>query len=807
MKTGQRSNLQLSKMDRNEVSMLKRAVEREKKARKAAENLLEQKAKELYDASLHLREANGRLETLLNKQQGNSINSDFINIIDPYVVMGLDTKVINMNTSAREFLGFDHTEKEVYLSGLVHKDYLEYTAESFQTLLQVGVLKNYSARILVKDGKEKHVTINASLIYDKEGRPIAAQGVIRDITQEMEIKKMLHQQKKQQDIIVENSPLGILLIVKNRIIKANRSIIDLLEYSEEDLINKSLDEISSLEDSNLYENLTQNKNGEDLKKFAIIRKFSKKSGGKLFGKTSISSIVDENGEVTYSVAMIEDITQEKKSEQKLKASEERLAKLIKNLQTGILLEDENRKIVLANQKFCDLFGIPIAPEKLKGIDSKKSIHKYKHLFSESEMAIRRIDYVLDKKEVVTSDEMELLDGRTFERDYIPLFSNGEYQGHLWSYQDVTLRKNYRKNLEAQKEKYGSIIANMNLGLIEVDDDDNILMANQSFCDMVGYTPMELMGKNAVEVVNMVEEDLEKLKIHNRKRKQGISDSYEVGVLTKNGEKRFWLISGAPKYDDFGNVIGSIGIHLDITEQKNLELQKESLLEELEASNKGLQEYAHIVSHDLKSPLRSVSALATWLYEDYKDKLDETGSYNLKMMQEKIEGMDKLITGILKYSTVNNDVLDNTEVDVNKVIKEISEIIYIPENVTINIAQKLPIIKADRTKVHQLFQNFLSNAAVNIDKPKGVIEIDYEETDTHWEFSVKDNGVGIPEEYHEKIFQIFQSIGNHERSTGIGLSIVKKIIDRYDGKVWLNSEIGDGTTFYFTLAKNPENHKK
>nr|WP_298994726.1 PAS domain-containing sensor histidine kinase [uncultured Allomuricauda sp.] len=794
-------------MDRNEVSMLKRAVEREKKARKAAENLLEQKAKELYDASLHLREANGRLETLLNKQQGNSINSDFINIIDPYVVMGLDTKVINMNTSAREFLGFDHTEKEVYLSGLVHKDYLEYTAESFQTLLQVGVLKNYSARILVKDGKEKHVTINASLIYDKEGRPIAAQGVIRDITQEMEIKKMLHQQKKQQDIIVENSPLGILLIVKNRIIKANRSIIDLLEYSEEDLINKSLDEISSLEDSNLYENLTQNKNGEDLKKFAIIRKFSKKSGGKLFGKTSISSIVDENGEVTYSVAMIEDITQEKKSEQKLKASEERLAKLIKNLQTGILLEDENRKIVLANQKFCDLFGIPIAPEKLKGIDSKKSIHKYKHLFSESEMAIRRIDYVLDKKEVVTSDEMELLDGRTFERDYIPLFSNGEYQGHLWSYQDVTLRKNYRKNLEAQKEKYGSIIANMNLGLIEVDDDDNILMANQSFCDMVGYTPMELMGKNAVEVVNMVEEDLEKLKIHNRKRKQGISDSYEVGVLTKNGEKRFWLISGAPKYDDFGNVIGSIGIHLDITEQKNLELQKESLLEELEASNKGLQEYAHIVSHDLKSPLRSVSALATWLYEDYKDKLDETGSYNLKMMQEKIEGMDKLITGILKYSTVNNDVLDNTEVDVNKVIKEISEIIYIPENVTINIAQKLPIIKADRTKVHQLFQNFLSNAAVNIDKPKGVIEIDYEETDTHWEFSVKDNGVGIPEEYHEKIFQIFQSIGNHERSTGIGLSIVKKIIDRYDGKVWLNSEIGDGTTFYFTLAKNPENHKK
>ena len=785
--------------------MLKRAIEREKKARKAAENLLEQKAKELYDASLHLREANGRLETLLNKQ-GNSMNSDFINIIDPYVVMGLDTRVINMNTSAKDFLGVDHTEEEIYLSGLVHPDYVEYTAESFQSLLQVGILKNYSARIYVKNGVEKYVNINASLIYDKEGKPIAAQGVIRDITKEMEIKKMLSRQKKQQDIIVENSPLGILLIVKNKIVRANRSFMDLLGYSEQELIRLTLDEISSLEESSRYEDMNQTSQNEDLKRFTIIRKFFKKNGETLYGKTSISSVMNKKGKITYSVVMIEDITQEKKSEEKLRASEERMATLIKNLQTGILLEDENRKIVLANQKFCDLFGIPVAPENLKGVNSKKSTYKYKNLFSEPDKAIRRIDYVLERKEAVTSDEMELLDGRTFERDYIPLFTNGEYQGHLWSYHDVTLRKNYRKNLEIQKEKYGSIIANMNLGLVEVDSDDNILMVNQSFCDMVGYTPIELIGRNAVEVTNIVEEDQEKLNIHNRKRKQGISDSYELGVLTKKGEKRFWLISGAPKYDDFGNVIGSIGIHLDITEQKNLELQKERLLEELEASNKGLQEYAHIVSHDLKSPLRSVSALATWLYEDYKDKLDETGRYNLKMMQEKIEGMDKLITGILKYSTVNSEVFDNTDVNVNEVIKEIKEIIYIPENVTIKTVRDLPIIKADKTKIHQLFQNFLSNAAVNIDKPKGVIEIDFKDTGKHWQFSVMDNGVGIPEEYHERIFQIFQSIGNQERSTGIGLSIVKKIIDRYDGKVWLESEIGVGTTFYFTLAKNPENQK-
>ncbi|TAI48184.1 PAS domain-containing sensor histidine kinase [Flagellimonas allohymeniacidonis] len=789
-------------MDNGEVAILKRALLREKKARKVAENLLEHKSKELYDASLHLREANGRLENLLTKQ-GTPLDSAFINIIDPYVVMDLNTKVVNMNTSAKEFLGYDHTQDDIYLSGLVHPDYIEYTAESFQSLLQVGILKNYSAKIFTKGKVEKHVNINASLIYNKEGIPIAAQGVIRDITQEIEIKKLLENQKKQQDIIVENSPLGILLIVKDKIVRANKSFIELLGYTEVELSKLSLDDISTLEDNDLYETLVRKSIEED-KSFTIVRKFFKKSGETLHGKTSISSSLDEKGEVSYSVALIEDITQEKISEEKLKASEERMGTLIKNLQMGILLEDQDRKIVLANQKFCDLFGIPVSPETLKGVNSAQSIHKYKHLFLEQDSVVRRMEHVLEQKEAVAADEMELVDGRTFERDYIPLFNNGEYQGHLWSYNDVTLKKNYRKNLEIQKEKYGSIIANMNLGLVEVDTEENILMVNQSFCDMIGYSSIELIGNNAKEVIQIVEKDKEKIRKHTTKRLRGISDSYEVAVKTRKGDQRFWLISGAPRYDEIGNIIGSIGIHLDITEQKNLELQKENLLIELEASNKGLQEYAHIVSHDLKSPLRSVSALASWLYDDYKDQLDETGRYNLQMIQEKIEGMDKLISGILKYSTVNSDALENKEVNVDEVIKEIKEIIYIPDNVAIKIIQKLPVIKADRTMVHQLFQNFLSNAVVNIEKPEGLVEIDYKDQDTHWEFSIKDNGVGIPEEYHKKIFEIFQSIGNNERSTGIGLSIVKKIIDRYKGKVWLESEIGEGTTFFFTLIKNHKN---
>lgn len=799
MSREQKSNLPLSSKDKDQVALLQRALARERRARKSAEQLLEVKSKELYDASLHLREANGKLEALLNKSDSN-IAGAFVNIIDPYVVMDLSTKVLNMNNSAKEFLGFDHSKEEFYLSNLVHSDYMEYTAESFQSLMQVGVLKDYNVKIITKKFDEKYVNINASLIYDENGIPVAAQGIIRDITREMEIKELLENQKRQQDIIVENSSLGILLVVEDKIVKANKAFTELIGYSEIELKKISINDISTIEDISLYEDILENNKKGETDKFSIVRNFHKKNGESIWGKTSVSTVRNQKGEVEYKVVFIEDITNDKIAEEKIKASEQRLSTLITNLQTGVLLEDENRKMVLANQKFCDLFAIPIAPHKLTGVNCKKSLEKYKHLFVEPDKLVKRVDYILERKELVLSDELELVDGRTLERDYIPLFIDDVYKGHLWTYNDITLRKNYRNNLEIQKEKYSRIIANMNLGLVEIDTEGQIQMVNNRYTEMIGHSQENLLGKYVLDVMNLDKENLEIIQQQFEKRKQNKSDSYEVEIQNFQGEKRHWLISAAPTYNEFGKIIGSVGVHLDITKQKELELQKQELVNELEDSNRGLQEYAHIVSHDLKSPLRSVTALATWLYDDYKEVLDDNGKYNLQMMMEKVEGMDKLIDGILKYSTVNSDALDNTAVDVNEVVKEISEIIYVPDHVQIKVTNTLPVIQADRTKIHQLFQNFLSNAVVNIDKEQGLVEIACKENKTHWEFSIKDNGVGIPKEYHEKIFKIFQSIGNKERSTGIGLSIVKKIIDRYQGKVWLKSEIGVGTTFYFTLKK-------
>ena len=798
-KTVRKSNLILSKManQEKEIELLKRALARQKKARLAAEQILEKKSKELYDVTRHLQEANSKLENLLTEKTS-ELDGVFINIIDPYVVMDMNFNVVNMNSSAKQFLGYDHTREKVNLSQLVLEDFMEYTVESMNSLLQVGVLNNYRAKIRIKDKTIKWVEINSSLIYDSNRKPIAAQGIVRDITKEMEIKQLLSEQKRQLDIIVENSPLGVILVYEDRFIKANTAFCNLTGYQEHELKKLSLSEITVAEDKNITKDYILKMRRGEIDNFTVNKRYLRKDGTILYARLLVSAVRNIDGIEDYQVAIVEDIRKEMEAEQQLKASENRLSTLILNLQTGVLLEDENGKIQLTNQMFCDLFQIPATPEQMVGADCSASAEQSKGMFKDSKNFIRRIDTILANKKTVLSEELEMVDGRVLERDYIPIFNEGVYKGHLWSYHDVTLKKNYEATLSAEREKYGSIIANMNLGLLEVDNNDIIQLVNQSFCEMSGFTENELLGKRASEVLRVKEKEM--ILSKEQKRLNGESDSFEVRILDKSGALRYWLISGTPRVDKHNKVIGSIGIHLDITKQKVLELQKEQLMKELESSNQGLQEYAHIVSHDLKSPLRSISALSNWLQEDYKDVLDETGNHHLQMMQEKVGSMDKLISGILEYSTANSSNLDNTPVDLNTIIENIKETIYIPDHVKLSVPKPLPILMADRTKMHQLFQNILSNAVVHIEKEEGLVEVFCKEEPGQWRFTIADNGVGIPEKHHKKIFEIFQSVGNKERSTGIGLSIVKKIVDRYHGEVWVESEVGIGTQFHFTLKK-------
>jgi signal transduction histidine kinase len=227
--------------------------------------------------------------------------------------------------------------------------------------------------------------------------------------------------------------------------------------------------------------------------------------------------------------------------------------------------------------------------------------------------------------------------------------------------------------------------------------------------------------------------------------------------------------------------------------------QEKLLTELALQNQELNDYAHIVSHDLKSPLRSIEALMSWLIEEHRYTLDKEGKAYCELIVFHIEKMDALISGILEYSSIGKEIRVERELNLEVLVKETIELLNVPDHIHIKIHQ-LPIIKVDRFKWQQIFQNLIVNAINSIDKQEGFIDIISRDLDTKIQFEIKDNGKGIDPAYFEKIFQIFQKLENDSKSTGIGLSIVKKIINSYQGEIWLDSELGKGSSFYFTLPK-------
>ena len=657
-------------MSHSETDILKRALAREKAARKAAEKILESKSFELYTITEQLKESNTTLEKLV-REKTLELKGVFENIVDAYVVIDLSGDIIKMNDPAIELLGFDNAIEATNVLSLIDSSETDNVANAFQTLFYDGHLTNFEVKIHTKSNFKKLVHINASIILGDNNNPIAAQGIIRDITLSRE------------------------------------------------------------------------------------------------------------------------------AEDKLIESENRLASLILNLDSGIVLEDENRKIVLTNKKFCEMFHIPDTPESLSGRDCA---YQYtKKMFADPKAYLKRSRYIYENKTIVLGDELTMVDGKILERDFLPITTNNESQGYLWTFTDVSIKRKYRKSLEAQRQKYRNIIANMNLGLIEVDNDDVILMTNQSLLEMSGYTDAELIGKKAQSIFS-VENSADTIVQENLKRNKGESNSYELKVKIKSGENRLWLISGAPNYNLNGEIIGSIGIHLDITDLKKLQLQKENLLIELEKSNDELQEYAHIVSHDLKSPLRSIDALISWIKEDNKGQLDEVSLQNFTHIETTLEKMELLISDVLEYSSIGFSDKEKNLVNLDDVVHGLIKMMYKPDHVKVEVLNTLPTILGDKTKLQQVFQNLISNAIKFIDKDQGFVKIKAEELPTHYQFSVQDNGMGIEEKFHDKIFKIFHALNKSKDSTGIGLSIVKKIVDLHDGTIWLESKPNKGTTFFFTLKK-------
>ena len=353
-------------------------------------------------------------------------------------------------------------------------------------------------------------------------------------------------------------------------------------------------------------------------------------------------------------------------------------------------------------------------------------------------------------------------------------------------------------LRESEEKYHDLLENASDLIQSVKPDGSFVFVNRAWCEILGYTKDELQNISLFDIIHPDSQAhcMETFKRVVSGEKINDVQARFVGkngnVIDVEGNANCRFINGIP--------VESRSIFRDITERKRMEERNAQLIHELEVANNELKDFAYIVSHDLKAPLRAIGSLSQWLYADYKDKFDEDGKVQLDLLVNRVSRMQSLIEGILEYSRVGRVSEEKVTINSNTLLQEIIDSLSPPSHISIVVDSPLPDVYYEKTRIRQVFANLIGNAIKYMDKPQGEIHIGCMQDGNYWKFSVKDNGPGIDKKYYERVFQIFQTLHARDEveSTGIGLTIVKKIIEMYGGKIWIESEPGKGSTFYFTI---------
>ncbi|MBL4605725.1 MAG: PAS domain-containing protein, partial [Flavobacteriaceae bacterium] len=314
-------------MSQEKIDILQKALERERLARKEAERVLEQRSLDLIDKNFELEEINNNLSKVIDEQTI-EFQGIFDNIIDSYILMDLYGNVLKMNQPAIEFFGYDIKKEKFNVSKILYEEDYEYAYASFNQLIQTGTYKNFQSRIYTKSKEIKWVQINSSIVPDTKGNPTFAHGIVRDITAAKEGQEAFVAQKQQLDAIIDNSSLGIVLSDQGKIVMSNKAFQKLIEYSEEELAELTVKDVSLKDDVEESMKFMKELSSGNIDHFSINKRYRSKSGRIIWAKTNVGAVRRIDGSVKYLVALIEDITEELKQGSLLEALNNLMASIL-----------------------------------------------------------------------------------------------------------------------------------------------------------------------------------------------------------------------------------------------------------------------------------------------------------------------------------------------------------------------------------------------------------------------------------------------------------------------------------------------
>ena len=510
-------------------------------------------------------------------------------------------------------------------------------------------------------------------------------------------------------------------------------------------------------------------------------------------------LLDEEGKSTKMYGVTEDITERRHTEEQIK----RLADIVDSSDDAIIGEDLNGMILTWNK----------GAEKIYGYSAREMVGKPIFVLvppSEHHKINELIEKVKNGGKVAHYEAQRTKKDGTIIGILVTLSPiknvDGEVTGISSIVRDITERKKAEKALIESEEKLNTTIESSPDSIIASDLDLNITSCNRATVNMYeASSSEELIGLNAMELIDPKDRQklTESTKIALMEKK---SVTLELNSITMNTKKVFPVeISGNSIKNAEGHPIGFVAITKDITERKNAEKERETLIDELERSNKELQQFAYIASHDLQEPLRTISSFTQLLARRYKGQIDKDADEFIDFIVDGTNRMQAMIKDLLQYSRVQTRGEEFKPTDVqNALDKALFNLkITIDENNAEITHDKLPVVIADEKQLIQLFQNLIGNAIKfrkPDEKPKIHILSKKDEENNEYILGVSDNGIGMDQQYAGRIFELFQRLHTRDeyKGTGIGLAVAKKIVERHGGKIWVESEQGIGSTFYFTI---------
>lgn len=608
------------------------------------------------------------------------------------------------------------------------------------------------------------------------------------------------QTEEQFRLVVEASPNAMLLInPEGQIHLVNKQAEVLFGYTRLELLNQPVEML-------VPPQLRAHHEGYRDAFFAAPSSRPMGAGRDLFGVRKDGSLVPVEIGLTpittsmgsFTLASIIDITARKQAEEALRLSEERFAKAFRASPDGIVISRvSDGQITEVNDRWCSLFGYN--REEVIGrtpLDLTIYVNP-----ADRQLFLSQLETTGSVRDLELALRLKSGEVRQMNVSSERLIIAGE-ACILSLTRDITERKRMEAALAEERNLLRTLIDNLPDSIYIKDTAGRHLLANRAAVQGTNYTLEQMLGKTDLELYPS--------EIASRWYADDMAIIQSGEPLINQEEPSFdetgrigWdLSTKVPFYDAHGNVIGLVGITRDITERKQAEEKLKQTLVELARSNTELEQFAYIASHDLQEPLRMVASYTQLLARRYKSKLDADADEFITFAVEGATRMQQLLKDLLAYSRVNTEHRTPQPTDSEKVLKQALANLQIAmaESKAIITYEALPTVLVDETQLLQLFQNLIANALKFRTEQPPQVHISAEPQGQEWQFSVRDNGIGLEPRYAERIFIIFQRLHSRREypGTGIGLAICKRIVDRHGGRIWVESQPGQGTTFYFTL---------